>query len=237
MLIYIGIAIGKFPSFVGSGFSLAIVGILIVLSSVISSMGIISFLGVGFTMISAEVIPFLVLAIGVDNMFIIKSAIERQEKDTLLERVSGGLKEVGPNITTATICEALAFVVGSLTKIPALQTFCIQAAIAILMNYLFQIFTFVVCLILDAERRQNNNVDLFCCAKAEYDNEDRKIWKRIFGGPYFKLLKTPGCSWSVIGFSVLLLGLAVCGCIFLPVGLNEQVSMEVNSDLFDYFTY
>lgn len=104
MLIYIGIAIGKFPSLVGSGFSLAIVGILIVLGSVISSMGIISFLGVGFTMISAEVIPFLVLAIGVDNMFIIKSAIERQEKDTLLERVSGGLKEVGPNITTATIC-------------------------------------------------------------------------------------------------------------------------------------
>ena len=104
MLVYIGIAIGRFPSSVGSGFALAIVGIFIVLGSVISSMGIISYLGIGFTMISAEVIPFLVLAIGVDNMFIIKSAIERQNKETLLERVEGGLKEVGPNITTATIC-------------------------------------------------------------------------------------------------------------------------------------
>ena len=72
MLVYIGIAIGRFPSSVGSGFALAIVGIFIVLGSVISSMGIISYLGIGFTMISAEVIPFLVVAIGVDNMFIIK---------------------------------------------------------------------------------------------------------------------------------------------------------------------
>jgi Niemann-Pick C1 protein len=75
MFIYIGIAIGQFPSFVFSGFTLAIVGIIIVLASVVSSMGIASYLDIGVTMISAEVIPFLVLAIGVDNMFIIKSSI------------------------------------------------------------------------------------------------------------------------------------------------------------------
>lgn len=112
-------------------------------------MGIISYLGVGFTMISGEVIPFLVLAIGVDNMFIIKSSIENQGQNDLQGRVVEGLKKVGPNIATATICEALAFLVGSLTKIPALQTFCIQAAIAIIFNFFFQIFTFVVFLIID----------------------------------------------------------------------------------------
>ena len=37
--------------------------------------------------------------------------------------------------------------------------------------------------------------------------------------------------------SVLLLGLAVAGAMLVPVGLNEQVSMEVNSDLYNYFTY
>ena len=42
MFIYIGIAIGQFPSFVFSGFTLAIIGILIVLASVISSMGVIA---------------------------------------------------------------------------------------------------------------------------------------------------------------------------------------------------
>ena len=47
MFIYIGIAIGQFPSFVFSGFTLAIIGILIVLASVISSMGVIAYLGIG----------------------------------------------------------------------------------------------------------------------------------------------------------------------------------------------
>ena len=104
MFIYIGIAIGVFPSKVGSGFTLAVIGIAIVLASVFSSMGFIAYLNIGFTMISAEVIPFLILAIGVDNMFIIKNAIERQEEQYLIDNVSKGLKEVGPSITTAAIC-------------------------------------------------------------------------------------------------------------------------------------
>lgn len=75
MFIYIGVAIGQFPSLIASGFTLAVTGILIVLASIVASMGIMSYLGVGFTMISAEVIPFLVLAIGIDNMFMIKGAV------------------------------------------------------------------------------------------------------------------------------------------------------------------
>lgn len=55
-------------------------------------MGLISFLGIGFTMISGEVIPFLILAIGVDNMFIIKSAIDRQSDPQMENRVALGLR-------------------------------------------------------------------------------------------------------------------------------------------------
>jgi Niemann-Pick C1 protein len=79
MFLYVGIAIGRFPSFRDSGFTLAILGIFIVICSVLCSMGVIAYLDIGFTMISAEVIPFLILAIGVDNMFIIKNAVENQK--------------------------------------------------------------------------------------------------------------------------------------------------------------
>ena len=37
-------------------------------------------------------------------MFIIKSAIENQGSNSLQEKVVEGLKKVGPNIATATIC-------------------------------------------------------------------------------------------------------------------------------------
>jgi Niemann-Pick C1 protein len=163
MFAYIGVAIGQFPSRISSGFTLAVIGIMIVLASVLASMGLISYLGIGFTMISAEVIPFLILAIGVDNMFIIKNAIERQKYENLEDRVAHGLREVGPSITTAAICEALAFLVGSLTKMPALQAFCLQAATAILFNYIFQITIFVVAFIFDEERKAKNQMDVLCC--------------------------------------------------------------------------
>ena len=105
MFMYVGVAIGKFPSFRESGFSLALEGILIVICSVVCSLGISSYFDIGYTMISVEVIPFLILAIGVDNMFIIKNAVGNQDKSLgTEERVVNALKEVGPSITTAAIC-------------------------------------------------------------------------------------------------------------------------------------
>ncbi|KAG8718513.1 hypothetical protein FRC08_005112 [Ceratobasidium sp. 394] len=54
--------------FVGTKFALGLFGILLVLVSVSTSVGIFSFLGVRVTLIIAEVIPFLALAVGVDNV-------------------------------------------------------------------------------------------------------------------------------------------------------------------------
>lgn len=56
---------------VDSKISLGIAGILIVLSSVTCSLGIFSYIGMPLTLIVIEVIPFLVLAVGVDNIFIL----------------------------------------------------------------------------------------------------------------------------------------------------------------------
>ncbi|KAL1406562.1 niemann-Pick type C-related protein 1 [Vanrija albida] len=61
-----------------SKFSLGLFGIAIVLIAVTSSVGLFSLLGVRVTLIIAEVIPFLVLAVGVDNVFILVHELERQ---------------------------------------------------------------------------------------------------------------------------------------------------------------
>jgi len=64
--------------FVGSKFTLGLFGIILVILSVSSSVGLFSFLGVKVTLIIAEVIPFLVLAVGVDNVFILTHELDRQ---------------------------------------------------------------------------------------------------------------------------------------------------------------
>jgi Niemann-Pick C1 protein len=63
---------------VNSKFSLGLFGIVIVLVAISSSVGLFSFLGVRVTLIIAEVIPFLALAVGVDNVFILVHELERQ---------------------------------------------------------------------------------------------------------------------------------------------------------------
>lgn len=82
-------------------------------------------------------IPFLILAIGVDNMFIISSAVKASRGKTIHDKVREGMTEVGPSITAAAVSEILAFFVGTFTNIPALSTFCIQAAIAVFFDYVF----------------------------------------------------------------------------------------------------
>jgi Niemann-Pick C1 protein len=64
--------------FVDSKFLLGLFGIALVVLSVSSSVGFFSALGVKVTLIIAEVIPFLVLAVGVDNVFILVNELDRQ---------------------------------------------------------------------------------------------------------------------------------------------------------------
>ena len=122
MFVYIFLAIGSFPSLVNSGFLLGLGGIGIVIMSLVCSIGLAGYMDVGLSMISAEVVPFLVLAIGVDNMFILTNAYRRTKVGFTIDmKVGQLLAEVGPSISTAAICEFSAFIVGFFTGIPALS--------------------------------------------------------------------------------------------------------------------
>lgn len=120
---------------------------------------------------------------------------------------------------------------------PALQTFCIQAAVAIFFNYIFQITTFVVAYIFDEERKVKQRMDVFCCVNGGEAPQPRNFWKKKFGGGYYRAIRSLPCNIAVGMISLGLMGMAVAGVLNIPVGLNEQVSMEVDSDLYNYFTY
>ena len=85
---------GKFPSLIFSKILIAVGGILIISTSFLCSISIVSLLGVKMSLISAEVVPFLILAIGVDNMFIIVGAKERINEPNIHKLIGYTLKEV-----------------------------------------------------------------------------------------------------------------------------------------------
>ncbi|KAH0444053.1 hypothetical protein IEQ34_025550 [Dendrobium chrysotoxum] len=61
-----------------ANFSLGLFGIVLVLASVSAAVGIWSALGVKVTLIIVEVLPFLLLAVGVDNIFLLAEEMDRQ---------------------------------------------------------------------------------------------------------------------------------------------------------------
>ncbi len=65
---------------VESKVTLGIGGVIIVLLSVVASVGVFGFVGVPATLIIFEIIPFLVLAVGVDNIFILVQTYQRDPR-------------------------------------------------------------------------------------------------------------------------------------------------------------
>jgi len=190
-------------------------------------------------MISAEVVPFLILAIGVDNMFLISRA-ERLVPEHVVDpkyRVAFALKEVGPSIFVAAFCEALAFAIGMQTDIPALQSFCMVAGLAVVFDFIYQICIFLPALTLDKKRVMDNRYDVFCCMKkagnVEKPRED--IVRKYFNQYFVPFVFKKGTKILTLVITVLLIVIGCMSCPKILRGLNQNVSFVSDSPLYDYF--
>lgn len=183
MFVYVSMSIGFFPSPVHNRFILGLAGILVVICSIFSAIGITFYAKVPLNMISAEVVPFLILAIGVDNMFLISRAertVPPQVKEMEL-RVAYALKEIGPSIFTAAFCEAMAFFIGMITDVPCLSSFCLVAGLAVIMDFFMQMTLFIAVLTWDGKRIQSKRADILFCIKVENSKLPRKeVMRSLF---------------------------------------------------------
>ncbi|KAM7541010.1 hypothetical protein Aperf_G00000046447 [Anoplocephala perfoliata] len=97
MVVYVSICLGNYRGIrtclMDVKISLSIGGVSIVLASVFSSIGLWSFVGVPATLIIIEVIPFLVLAVGVDNIFIMVQDFMMHENGEAVEEVDNDYAE------------------------------------------------------------------------------------------------------------------------------------------------
>ncbi|XP_076381020.1 NPC intracellular cholesterol transporter 1 homolog 1b isoform X2 [Megalopta genalis] len=250
MFIYIAIALGRIQCsikrcFLTSKIMLSIGGIVIVMASVACSLGVFGYIGVPTTLLTIEVIPFLVLAIGVDNIFILVQTHERHPKhveQTIPEHVADILAKVGPSMLLTSASECLCFLIGTLSSMPAVNTFALYASLSIFFNFLLQTTAFVSLLSLDAKRLQNNYLDVLCCVKVKSD-EDRKVDENYsFVQTIFKRFYTPFIMKKPVRIIVLIFFfvMLVTHAAVLPrigIGLEQKLSMPMDSYVLKYFEY
>ncbi|KAF3446900.1 hypothetical protein FNV43_RR12080 [Rhamnella rubrinervis] len=248
MFAYISLTLGDTPSlssfYISSKVLLGLSGVVLVMLSVLGSVGFFSAIGVKSTLIIMEVIPFLVLAVGVDNMCILVNAVKRQPMELPLEgRISNALVEVGPSITLASLSEVLAFAVGSFIPMPACRVFSMFAALAVLLDFLLQVTAFVALIVFDFLRSEDKRVDCFPCIKvSSYAKSDKGVGQRKSGllARYMKEIHAPVLSlWGVkivvISIFVAFTLASIALCTRIEPGLEQKIVLPQDSYLQGYF--
>lgn len=246
MFLYLSLALGTFPSFVHTKFLVGLGGILIVMFSACFSIGVTSWAGLYMSMISVEVIPFLILAIGVDNMFIISTSFSKT-KEKLREKTGRmpdipqalglALMEVAPSITAAAFSEFMAFIVGTFTNVPALTDFCLQAAIAVACDYALQLTAFVALLSLDESRKRARRIDCLPCfdvlrmPKEPKRDLVRLFMEKVYAPIIFNPIAQIGLALTFLGIILL----SIAGYPHLQLGMDPQVTAIEGSNLYHYF--
>lgn len=91
--------------------------------------------------------PFLVLGVGVDDAFLMMHKWFSSKDARRVTRLCSLLIAIGPSISLTSLTNVFAFLIGSLLSPPAVRTFCFCTALALVFDWLLQLFMFAPVLI------------------------------------------------------------------------------------------
>ena len=94
-----------------------------------------------------QILPFLILGLGIDDTFVIIGAYQRVPFDLPVpEKIAQTLERAGSSIFVTSATDFCAFLMGLYTRLPALYQFSVHAALAILFDFAFQVSACSSCL-------------------------------------------------------------------------------------------
>ncbi|EJW77639.1 hypothetical protein WUBG_11452, partial [Wuchereria bancrofti] len=205
------------------------------------------------------VTPLLVLAIGVDDAFLMmnhwqqtyqqKMVTKELSKERISKRMCNMLQEVGPSITITTLTNVLAFGVGMLSPIPEIQIFCIGNATAMIVDFIYQITLFAAIMVVVGRCELQAEKSMYPVKykkRKELDDLNSLLKKRVYFSNfcYLKLenskhLLNKYCSvlcttsFSVLTVAGLLLywSLSIYGAVTISVELKPEKLIKHDSDI------
>uniref|UniRef100_A0A8C5D125 Patched 1 n=1 Tax=Gadus morhua TaxID=8049 RepID=A0A8C5D125_GADMO len=168
--------------------AVGLVGVLLVALSVAAGLGLCSLLGISFNAATTQVLPFLALGVGVDDVFLLAHAFSETGQNKRIpfeDRTGECLKRTGASVALTSISNVTAFFMAALIPIPALRAFSLQAAVVVVFNFAMVLLIFPAILSMDLYRREDRRFDIFCCFYSPCANRVIQIDPQAYleGGP------------------------------------------------------
>ncbi|XP_051872135.1 patched domain-containing protein 3-like [Pristis pectinata] len=134
----------------------ATLGVLSTGLAVLTGFGLLVYCKVSFAINTANA-PFLILGIGVDNMFIMLASWQKTNVDDgIEERMGIAYSDAATSITITTLTDILAFYIGIMTPFPSVQSFCVYTGTTVLLSFIYNITFFGAILVLNGKREAAN---------------------------------------------------------------------------------
>lgn len=111
---------------VRSSVGLAVAGCFLVTIAGLAGLGCSMLLGIPFNAATTQIVPFLSLGLGVDDMFLLVHNYKAILKYIDRDEVGMLLKETGLSALLTSVNNILAFLAGAMLPVPALRDFCLQ---------------------------------------------------------------------------------------------------------------
>uniref|UniRef100_H2Z0N8 SSD domain-containing protein n=1 Tax=Ciona savignyi TaxID=51511 RepID=H2Z0N8_CIOSA len=121
--------------------------------------------------LSLQVLPFLMLGLGVDDMFLMAHHFGEIAVLSYIpfdERTGECLKRVGVSVSLTSVAILSGFLFSLIIPMPALRAFGLQASVVTVFNLFSVLVIFPSILSLDLERRRQNKLDIFFCFDREH---------------------------------------------------------------------
>ncbi|XP_033644620.1 patched domain-containing protein 3-like isoform X1 [Asterias rubens] len=238
---------------------LGLVGVVNAAFSIVSAIGFLSLIGMPYNEM-VSLMPFLILGVGVDNMFIMIAAWRQLSLFlSVEERMGRTFSEAAVSITITNLTTVLAFIIGASSPLPGVRTFCIYAGIAMFFVYFYQMTFFGASMALVGQR-EANNLHCYTCKKVLPREESPNKFYMIFcsGGisrtkhkgsvidlehrimKFFRLYYAPFITkrWVktiVLILYILYLSGALYGCSQIKQGLALKNLAMDNSPAFEFY--
>ncbi|KAM4534060.1 patched domain-containing protein 3-like [Odontesthes bonariensis] len=220
----------------------AIFGVVSSWLAVISSFGLLLYIGVPFVITVANS-PFLILGIGLNNMFVMVADWQHSHvTDPVSKRMAHTYKEAVMSITITALTDVLKFFIGVTSDFPSVQSFCLYTATSIIFCYIYTITFFGAFMVLNGRReasnrhcftcmkipshKSENQSDMYniCCVGGNYDKttgaEKKQQASQFFRDYYGPFLIRPWVKGAVVLLFVAYLAASVFGCFHIKQGIE-----------------